>query len=212
MPPGVGVVDAFKNLIRHGKHHNHAGRSDAVKSGDDHSSSLQTNSRAPRHQGQAHTQPEQAIPVAHSDNQQTQKSMKSSHSHDIVKTMVNEEREAKSKMPTYKGLENFKLLEKMGDGAFSNVYNALDLTTGKKVAVKVVRKYELNATQAGEKHLNPQFKKKPRVTERANILKEVQIMRGTNHPSIVKLYNFFESTEHYFLVMERECIYIRASI
>jgi len=126
--------------------------------------------------------------------------------------MVNEEREAKSKMPTYKGLENFKLLEKMGDGAFSNVYNALDLTTGKKVAVKVVRKYELNATQAGEKHLNPQFKKKPRVTERANILKEVQIMRGTNHPSIVKLYNFFESTEHYFLVMERECIYIRASI
>jgi serine/threonine protein kinase len=50
--------------------------------------------------------------------------------------------------------------------------------------------------------LNPQFKKKPRVTERANILKEVQIMRGTSHPSIVKLYSFSESPEYYYLVME----------
>ncbi|KAI0053077.1 Pkinase-domain-containing protein [Auriscalpium vulgare] len=72
----------------------------------------------------------------------------------------------------------------MGDGAFSNVYKAIDLTTGKRVAVKVVRKYELTSSQ------------------RANILKEVQIMRGTNHPSIVKLISFSESTEHYFLVLE----------
>lgn len=30
-------------------------------------------------------------------------------------------------------------------------------------------------------------------------------MRGTNHPSIVKLISFSESQEHYFLVMERMC-------
>ncbi|KAF9222072.1 Pkinase-domain-containing protein [Gyrodon lividus] len=111
-------------------------------------------------------------------------------------------RESKSKLPTYKGLENFRLIDKMGDGAFSNVYKAIDLSTGDKVAVKVVRKYELNASQAGEKHLSPQFKKKPRVTERANILKEVQIMRGMNHPSIVKLTSFSESPDYYFLVLE----------
>lgn len=29
-------------------------------------------------------------------------------------------------------------------------------------------------------------------------------MRGINHPSIVKLQLFFESPEHYFLVLERE--------
>ncbi|KIP09881.1 hypothetical protein PHLGIDRAFT_102234 [Phlebiopsis gigantea 11061_1 CR5-6] len=105
-------------------------------------------------------------------------------------------------MPLYKGLEDYKLLEKMGDGAFSNVYKAVDLRTGQKVAVKVVRKYELSASQAGDKHLNKEFKKKPRVTERANILKEVQIMRGINHPAIVKLLAFFESAEHYFLILE----------
>ncbi|KAI0698908.1 kinase-like domain-containing protein [Cytidiella melzeri] len=105
-------------------------------------------------------------------------------------------------MPVHKGLENYKLVEKMGDGAFSNVYKAIDIRTGQKVAVKVVRKYELSATQAGDKHLNKEFKKKPRVTERSNILKEVQIMRGITHPSIVKLLLFFESEEHYFLVLE----------
>jgi len=40
-------------------------------------------------------------------------------------------------------------------------------------------------------------------TIHGNITKlEVQIMRGTNHPSIVKLYSFSESQEHYFLVLE----------
>jgi serine/threonine protein kinase len=123
-------------------------------------------------------------------------------SREAAEKIVKEEREQKEQMPTYKGLENFKIVEKMGDGAFSNVYHAIDLTTNKKVAVKVVRKFELNASQDGDKHLNPKFKKKPRVTERANILKEVQIMRGTNHPSVVKLISFSESEEHYFLVLE----------
>ena len=40
-------------------------------------------------------------------------------------------------------------------------------------------------------------------SQRANILKEVQIMRGIDHPGIVKLLLFFESDEHYFLVLER---------
>lgn len=40
------------------------------------------------------------------------------------------------------------LLEKMGDGAFSNVYRARD-TEGQygQVAIKVVRKYEMNNMQ-----------------------------------------------------------------
>jgi serine/threonine protein kinase len=45
------------------------------------------------------------------------------------------------------GLEDYKLVEKMGDGAFSNVYKAVERKTGRKVAVKVVRKYELNSSQ-----------------------------------------------------------------
>jgi serine/threonine protein kinase len=53
-------------------------------------------------------------------------------------------------MPHYPGLERYVLVEKMGDGAFSNVYRARD-TTGEfdQVAIKVVRKFEMNSTQVG---------------------------------------------------------------
>ncbi|EPQ28814.1 uncharacterized protein PFL1_03617 [Pseudozyma flocculosa PF-1] len=116
--------------------------------------------------------------------------------------IVAEEREASEKMPRYEGLDDrFTLICKMGDGAFSNVYKARDKQTGQKVAIKVVRKYELNSSQA-DGRLDPNFRKKNRVTERANILKEVQIMRNLKHPGIVELLSFSESREYYFLVLE----------
>ena len=66
----------------------------------------------------------------------------------IVERIVAEERESQGKLPKYPGLERWTLLEKMGDGAFSNVYRARD-NTGKwdEVAIKVVRKFEMNSTQ-----------------------------------------------------------------
>jgi len=103
----------------------------------------------------------------------------------VLERIVAEERESKGKLPRYPGLERFSLIEKMGDGAFSNVYRARD-TTGQfgEVAIKVVRKFEMNNSQ------------------RANILKEVQIMRQLDHPNIVKLIHFSESRQYYFIVLE----------
>jgi hypothetical protein len=58
------------------------------------------------------------------------------------------EKENKNKFPKYAGLERWRLLEKMGDGAFSNVYRAVDMEgmVG-EVAIKVVRKFEMNSNQ-----------------------------------------------------------------
>lgn len=66
----------------------------------------------------------------------------------VIERIVAEERESKGKLPKYPGLERYVLLEKMGDGAFSNVYRAKD-TTGQfqEVAIKVVRKFEMNSSQ-----------------------------------------------------------------
>lgn len=80
--------------------------------------------------------------------------------------IVADERAQSEKMPVYEvcaqsirrrdgtladnykqGLEGFRLVEKMGDGAFSNVYKAIERKTGRKCAVKVVRKFELNHSQ-----------------------------------------------------------------
>ncbi|KAI4205899.1 MAG: hypothetical protein LQ350_000084 [Teloschistes chrysophthalmus] len=104
----------------------------------------------------------------------------------VIERIVAEERESKGKLPKYPGLERWTLLEKMGDGAFSNVYRAKDATgqTNHEVAIKVVRKFEMNSSQ------------------RANILKEVQIMRQLDHPNIVKLVDFSESRQYYYIVLE----------
>ncbi|KFA72976.1 hypothetical protein S40288_05098 [Stachybotrys chartarum IBT 40288] len=100
--------------------------------------------------------------------------------------LIAEENATKSKFPRYPGLERWELVEKMGDGAFSNVYRARDITgqEGGEVAIKVVRKYEMNSMQ------------------RSNILKEVQIMRQLDHPNIVKLIDFSESKQYYYIVLE----------
>lgn len=66
----------------------------------------------------------------------------------VIERIVAEERESQGKLPKYPGLERWTLLEKMGDGAFSNVYRAKD-NTGQsgEVAIKVVRKFEMNNSQ-----------------------------------------------------------------
>ncbi|KAG2233845.1 hypothetical protein BDF21DRAFT_340592 [Thamnidium elegans] len=64
-----------------------------------------------------------------------------------VTKIVKEENLAKSKVPEYEGLEGFTLLNKLGEGAFSNVYKAIDKKTGQHVAIKIVRKFELSQIQ-----------------------------------------------------------------
>jgi serine/threonine-protein kinase RCK2 len=64
-----------------------------------------------------------------------------------LQQIVAEEREQKGKLPKYPGLERYILVEKMGDGAFSNVYRARDTQQQGEVAIKVVRKFEMNANQ-----------------------------------------------------------------
>ena len=70
----------------------------------------------------------------------------------VIERIVAEERESQGKLPKYPGLERWTLIEKMGDGAFSNVYRAKD-TTGQlgEVAIKVVRKFEMNSSQVSIK-------------------------------------------------------------
>jgi len=66
----------------------------------------------------------------------------------VLERIVAEERESKGKLPRYPGLERWTLIEKMGDGAFSNVYRAKDNQgIHGEAAIKVVRKFEMNSSQ-----------------------------------------------------------------
>lgn len=120
----------------------------------------------------------------------------------VLERIVAEERASKGKLPRYPGLERWTLVEKMGDGAFSNVYRATDNEAKYgEVAIKVVRKFEMNSSQ-GDNSMHPNAKKAQKTVERSNILKEVQIMRQLDHPNIVRLIDFHESRQYYFIILE----------
>ncbi|KIM25606.1 hypothetical protein M408DRAFT_209120 [Serendipita vermifera MAFF 305830] len=137
-------MDAFKNFIRHGKH----ARTNQQAA----TAEPTTTHNVPSKDERARLAAEEAKRHAKAEREREDKAAAlkdRAHHTQAAEAIVKEERAAKDKMPTIKGLERFRLLDKMGDGAFSNVYKALDLTSGQKVAIKVVRKYELNATQVG---------------------------------------------------------------
>ena len=83
-----------------------------------------------------------------------------------------------------KSIEKYQIGKKLGEGAFSVVYQAINLTTNEKVAIKVIKKYQLDEKQ------------------RNSVLKEVNIMKQLNHPNIVKLIEFIENDNYYYIVQE----------
>lgn len=96
--------------------------------------------------GDGHNRVAQANEVAAHHADQTMGGHRADDHH--VAKLVEEEKAGRSKLPNYPGLERWELVEKMGDGAFSNVYRARDLTgDAGEVAIKVVRKFEMNNMQ-----------------------------------------------------------------
>ncbi|KAI9179915.1 MAPK-activated protein kinase Srk1 [Blastocladiella emersonii ATCC 22665] len=81
-------------------------------------------------------------------------------------------------------LEGFRLVKKMGEGAFSKVYHAIDVATADHVAIKAVAKTSLSPNQ------------------RNAILKEVSVHARLHHPNIIKLRHHFETHKHYVFVLE----------
>ncbi|KAK2776659.1 CAMK/CAMK1 protein kinase [Colletotrichum kahawae] len=216
----MSTIQQLKNFIRHGKQARAANNDEPVaKSHNSPPPKAHMGVSEPAHVG---APPPAAVPDAYSvaadgqyraaqaghatahavePNQNKAKAKNIDNTH--LAKIIAEENESKSKFPRYPGLERWELVEKMGDGAFSNVYRAKDTTGehGGECAIKVVRKYEMNSMQ-GNKHLHPDFKKVPKAAERANILKEVQIMRQLDHPNIIKLIDFSESRQYYYIILE----------
>ena len=163
----MSTIQNLKNFIRHGKQ---ARAADGPR--DQPTTNVSPVHASPQKYHQGHTEPLGVHPrqlqqdvqpqpgqysVAAGDNRNIAaqaggaaahaagKNQKVHHSH--IEAIVAEEREKANKMPKYPGLERFILVEKMGDGAFSNVYKARDTQTGDEVAIKVVRKFEMNSNQ-----------------------------------------------------------------
>jgi serine/threonine protein kinase len=80
---------------------------------------------------------------------------------------------------------NYEIQGKIGSGSYSSVYKAIHKPTSKPVSIKVINK----------EFLNTERKKK-------GFFNEIEILKSLHHPFIVEFFDFFESPNHYYLVME----------
>lgn len=78
-------------------------------------------------------------------------------------------------------LDRYKILNKLGSGGFSEVYKAFDTRMERVVAIK---------------RIAPSSKATPRAP------REARTVALLNHPNIVTLYEFEETPDYYYLIME----------
>ncbi|KAI3403483.1 srk1 [Candida oxycetoniae] len=102
----------------------------------------------------------------------------------VATQIVEEERLQKSKFKKYPNLDKYEVMEQMGEGAFSVVYKAVHKATGKEVAIKILRKFQMDQQQ------------------KQAVLKEVTIMRQLKNPYIVRFIEFIDSPVYYYIVQE----------
>ncbi|KAF4436084.1 CAMK/CAMK1/CAMK1-RCK protein kinase [Fusarium austroafricanum] len=179
----MSTIQQLKNFIRHGKQARAAPEEAPRKTEQQQVPAVQHKTASDPNSNAHYSRAQD--PVNDYDDEYSRSKSKKRVDDEKLAKLIAEENASKSKFPRYPGLERWELVDKMGDGAFSNVYRARD-TTGQQgeVAIKVVRKYEMNSMQ------------------RSNILKEVQIMRQLDHPNIIKLVEFSESRQYYYIVLE----------
>ena len=83
--------------------------------------------------------------------------------------------------------QNYKIVAELGAGGMGVVYQAVDLTLEREVALKKLR---------------TEFSRSPEVAER--FLKEAKIQARMNHPGIAQLYTLFREDDSFYMVMELE--------
>jgi len=82
-------------------------------------------------------------------------------------------------------VHNYRIVQKIAEGGQGAVYLAMEEIIERKVALKVV-----NTAGAEKRSFEERF------------MNEARILASMNHPNIVKLLNFFQESDDYYMVME----------
>jgi len=82
-------------------------------------------------------------------------------------------------------LDFYKFVKLIGKGAFGKVTLAIHKLTGKKVAIKTFDK----------SYMRDDFSRK-------KVFQEVYILKKIHHSNVIRLLEVFESSKHFFVVME----------
>ena len=80
--------------------------------------------------------------------------------------------------------KKYKAKKMLGSGSFGSVYEAKNILFGNSVAMKVIKKDKDNELDEQE------------------IRNEIDILKKLSHPNIVKIYEFYISENHYYIITE----------
>ena len=80
--------------------------------------------------------------------------------------------------------EKYKIINKTGDGAYGSVYTAINTLNGNKIAMKKILKIQENKVEDME------------------IKNEIDILKKLDHPNIVKIFEFYDDEENYYIITE----------
>ena len=81
--------------------------------------------------------------------------------------------------------DTYKISKKVGEGAFSSVRIIKHRVTGEKRAVKTIHKRSLRTDE-----------------EKAMIFSEVSILLSLDHPNIIKLHEYYQDEQNYYIITE----------
>ncbi len=95
-----------------------------------------------------------------------------------LKVTINTLIEETNGLPTMK----YKVIQKLGDGAYGTVYLAINLMTKAKVAMKKINKVKENEIDDME------------------IKNEINILKKLDHPNIVKILEFYSTPKAYYII------------
>ncbi len=84
---------------------------------------------------------------------------------------------------TEKPSKKYKVLNVIGNGSFGKVYKAMNIITDNIVAIKSI-------------------KKKDSEVEGEDIKNEINVLKKMSHPNIVKIYEFYDIKDNYYLITE----------
>lgn len=82
-------------------------------------------------------------------------------------------------------LQGYKLLEKVGTGAFASVWSAEHILTKTKVGIKIIVKASVEESDA-----------------KIRFNREIALLKQLRHPFIAELFEHFDDEENFYIVME----------
>jgi serine/threonine protein kinase len=82
-------------------------------------------------------------------------------------------------------LDDYLLIEKLGEGSFASVFKAKDFVTGDLVAVKSITKGKLENDEVTNQLFN-----------------EIQLLREVSHPSFINMRSMYEDDHAIHLVLD----------